>query len=90
MMLIDSHTHANRKQILLRTPQGETKTIDMEDVLGDESKFSDSEAAPYIAALERYLNDNLANSKLIIPGEVIFKLYDTYGFPYDLTADMEY
>ena len=79
---------ANRKQILLRTPQGKTKTIDMEDVLGDESKFSDSEAAPYIAALEQYLNDNLANSKLIIPGEVIFKLYDTYGFPYDLTADM--
>ena len=34
------------------------------------------------------MKDNIANSKLIIPGEHIFKLYDTFGFPYDLTADM--
>lgn len=88
-----SRNNGEQKQVILR-PQvdntlNESIVFDLEDVLADGTKKQKPEhLASYAQALEQYLNENIANSKLIIPGEHIFKLYDTFGFPYDLTADM--
>ena len=85
---------AEGKQIIIR-PQvadslNESMVIRMEDVIdvAGSAEFHDKKDMPFAEALESYLNAHIADSKLIISGEHIFKLYDTYGFPYDLTADM--
>ncbi len=61
----------------------ERKTAIMEALEQEESRFAQT-LETGMALLEDALKDN--DKKL--SGEVIFKLYDTYGFPYDLTADI--
>ncbi len=38
--------------------------------------------------LNETLDDLKSKGKTVIPGEIIFKLYDTYGFPVDLAEDI--
>ena len=64
----------------------ETIVVGLKDALNN--RDIPKEQLPFAKELNAYLMANIAQSKLIISGEHIFKLYDTYGFPYDLTADM--
>ncbi len=49
----------------------------------EEERFFDT-----IEAGIKLFNQELENTKDVFSGEVAFKLYDTYGFPLDLTEDM--
>jgi len=60
------------------------KDLIVETLKNEEEKFS-SLLERGIKILEENL-DKVQNK--IIPGEIAFKLYDTYGFPLDLTADI--
>ena len=49
------------------------------------------EEEKFLVLLERgmkILNEEIAKVEKVLPGEVAFKLYDTYGFPLDLTEDI--
>ena len=50
-----------------------------------------TEEEKFLVLLERgmkILNDEISKIDKVLPGEVAFKLYDTYGFPLDLTEDI--
>ena len=52
-------------------------------------KTEDEQFAKTLEQGLKILEQDLAELKgNVIPGEVVFKLYDTYGFPMDLTADI--
>jgi alanyl-tRNA synthetase len=68
---------------------------DLADKAGYIRKVVESEEERFIETLDaglRILQEEVASlkaaGKRLIPGAVVFKLYDTFGFPTDLTADI--
>ena len=58
------------------------KDLILSTLLNEETKFKET-----VEKGIKILEDEISNSSNIFDGEVAFKLYDTYGFPLDLTQD---
>ncbi len=56
-------------------------------VLAEEERFNET-LDRGLGILNEEVSTLRAAGKTVIPGEVLFKLYDTFGFPTDLTADI--
>lgn len=65
-------------------PELKEKQVQIEEALkNEESRFAQT-----LETGMALLENALVKGGKTLDGEIIFKLYDTYGFPYDLTADI--
>ncbi|MFK5882423.1 MAG: alanine--tRNA ligase [Sulfurospirillum sp.] len=62
--------------------------IEKKDVLSEQIKREEERFLSTISLGLELFEKELQNTKEIFSGDVAFKLYDTYGFPLDLTQDM--
>ncbi len=56
-------------------------------VVNEEQRFSETLDSG-LKILSEEVSALKKNNQKVLPGEVVFKLYDTFGFPVDLTADI--
>ncbi|MFB3895697.1 MAG: alanine--tRNA ligase [bacterium] len=56
-------------------------------ILAEEKRF-ESTLNQGLTLLDEWIIKLKQNNATVIPGEIAFKLYDTYGFPLDLTMDI--
>ena len=59
-----------------------------QDLITEQLRLEETRFAQTLETGMGLLEQALADNQKVLAGEVIFKLYDTYGFPYDLTADI--
>ncbi len=65
----------------------EARNFIAQAVKNEEERFSETLEVG-LRLLQEEIEQVKAKNQLSLPGEVVFKLYDTYGFPIDLTADI--
>ncbi len=65
-----------------------TELVEQADYVKEQLTLEEERFIKTIDSGMTIFNDELAKTKDIFSGEIAFKLYDTYGFPLDLTEDM--
>ena len=90
---IDDEFTTNISDVVINTmkniyPELEKNREYILDILETEEKKFSNTLKQGIGILEDNIKHLKKEKKSVIPGEVAFKLYDTYGFPIDLTKDI--
>ena len=65
----------------------EKRDLILKELAAEETRFSEA-LKKGEQEYEKLLPNLLKNPNKTIPGRVAFRLYDTYGFPYELTAEL--
>ena len=90
---IDDEFTTNISDVVINTmkniyPELEKNREYILDILETEEKKFSNTLKQGIGILEGNIKHLKKEKKSVIPGEVAFKLYDTYGFPIDLTKEI--
>ena len=67
----------------LRAEEQRIRTV----IRSEEERFGET-LEKGLVLLEEATSELMQNKKTVLPGDVAFRLYDTYGFPLDLTEDI--
>ncbi len=69
-------------------PELRSAQVQIQNVIkSEEERFAET-LEKGLVHLEEALGEIIRKKKKVLPGEIAFRLYDTYGFPLDLTEDI--
>ncbi|MDP8233777.1 MAG: alanine--tRNA ligase [Candidatus Saelkia tenebricola] len=71
-------------------PELEKKRENISQIIKSEEERFQNTLDVGLVRLHDLMNDEKKRNQNILPGDKVFQLYDTYGFPYELSAEIAY
>ncbi|HHF98884.1 MAG TPA: alanine--tRNA ligase [Candidatus Aerophobetes bacterium] len=69
-------------------PQLREKEDEIVNIIKTEEEIFQDTLSRGLSILEKIIKEIKSSGKRILPGEEVFKMYDTYGFPLDITREI--